>query len=70
MNLKKFKIETVLLSLKNNYMGHIEMGLEMGLNRAGVEVFGSLFFKIVPFLANIEHCPKFLEYMLIYIYHI
>ena len=45
MNLKKFKIETVLLSLKNNYMGHIEMGLEMGLNRAGVEVFGSLFSK-------------------------
>ena len=44
--------------------------LEKGLNRRG-EIFGALFskkvaffHKKVPFLANIECCPKFLEYAL------
>ena len=44
---------------------------EKGLNRGGVETFGALFFKKKPFcqkkvpsLANIECCPKFLEYPL------
>ena len=45
--------------------------LEKGLNRGVGEIFGALFSKKVPFfhkkmpfLANIERCPKFLEYAL------
>ena len=34
--------------------------LEKVLNRGG-EIFGTLFFKKVPFLHNIERCPKFLD---------
>ena len=48
--------------------------LEKGLNRAGGEIFGApfskkvpFFHKKVPFLANIERSPKFLEYPLLYI---
>ena len=36
--------------------------LEKGLNRG--EIFGALFSEKVPFLANIECFPKFLEYAL------
>ena len=42
--------------------------LEKGLNREASEIFGAFFSKKkkVPFLANIERCPKFLEYALIF----
>ena len=40
--------------------------LQKGLNRGGgrVEILVPFFFKKVLFLANIERCPKFLEYAL------
>ena len=28
------------------------------------KIFGAFFFKKVPLVANIERCPKFLEYVL------
>ena len=38
--------------------------LEKGLNKEGGKIVGALLFKKVSFLANIERCPKFLEYSL------
>ena len=38
--------------------------LEKGLNRGLGKIFGALFSKKVPFLANIEWSPKLLEYTL------
>ena len=38
--------------------------LEKGLNRGRGKIFGALFSKKLPFLAIIERCPKFLEYVL------
>ena len=38
--------------------------LEKGLNSGRGKIFGALFSKKLPFLANIERCPKFLEYVL------
>ena len=38
--------------------------LEKGLNKGG-GFLGLFLKKKVPFLANIEHCPKFLEYALL-----
>ena len=35
-----------------------------GLNKGAGKIFGALFSKKVPFLANIERCPNFLEYAL------
>ena len=46
---------------------------EGGWGGGGWKIFGALFSKKVPFfikesfLANIERCPKFLEYTLLYI---
>ena len=36
---------------------HLENGLNMGV----VNTLGLFFFKKMPFLANIECCPKFLD---------
>ena len=47
----------------------LRKGIEYGVEGAGVVKFwdhffqkSGLFYKTVPFLANIERCPKFLEY--------
>ena len=42
---------------------HLKKGLDRD-GRRGVKMFGALFFKKVPFLASIQRCPKFLEYVL------
>ena len=41
--------------------------LEKGLNREG-KFLGAFLLKKVPFLANTECCPKFLEYALTFMY--
>ena len=44
--------------------------LEKGLNTRELKFFGPFFHKKVPFLANIECCPKSLEYALFYVFYI
>ena len=40
----------------------IKNGLNRGEGRKRGKMFGALFSKKVPFLVNVERCPKFLEY--------
>ena len=44
--------------------------LEKGLNTRELEFFGPFFHTKVPILANIECCPKSLEYALFYVFYI